>query len=338
MIRNLCISNTLIKKSLFIAAFIFFVILVATTIPVIHNSAPESQLVEQNFLPYANQAEINSAETSIKNNPHINFYVEKSTGIAHLTVRSASIQSTLEKITKDRNIILVISPDAEQPLQQILNIRINIHIENILYKLLINIPHKIIKLADNDPGNKKIFYCIGKTACSDMQSLLQFDYTNQQDPYDSVIPSDTFQKAMAMEISPDTAIDSSSNKFSELSKKSEILKAEFRYASSSTKITILNTLDANLDVEFFIDALNHEQNTMVRQTAARELFLLKNNYATNALVNSLDDADEILVITILNFIKDSNDMELRYRAFSLVANHPSKAIKHSLKSFELKES
>lgn len=320
------------------AAFLFFILLTGwiiqpgSIIDMDNNhieslSAPQSVSASK---PVSVPQPISNNSLSPATTSYIELTLDDSTGMVYLSIKSASIKQALDKIAEQMKFDVITTKDGEKSLQQIVNLKTKGDLDTVIQALLGEITYKIITLEDPDNKNNKTFYCIGKNACADIQPLLQLSDNEQKDPYASVSPSEAFQQALTMEISPDSRVDTSSNKMIELVEKIATLKQEFRYANSNTKIQILNTLDATTDLDFFIDALNHEQNTQVRQAAARGLFLPQNKQAMTALLSVLNDTDEILVITALNLISETHDEELRYQASRLLANHPNNAIKSSL--------
>lgn len=322
MLINRLLNNASKKKYLLVAGFLFVAIFLGKKITFPTSNINQFNIDNRHNLhrkmpaQYANQA-INS---------YVVFHLDRSTQLAYLTVKSATIKQALDQIIKETHFTLITTDDGQHQLQKTISMETQGSTNAIIQALLKKIPHKIIELEDIHGKDKKTFYCVGKNACSNLQPLFQIVYDASINMDSSIIPSENFHQALAVEISPDSTEVSSNDKPGSFYQKNQTLKDEFRYASISTKIKILNTLDASLDPDFFINALHYEFNIRVRQTAARELFLSNDTRSVTVLLEILNDPDEILVMTIFDVISNSNNTELIDRAHSIIAKRQSKTL------------
>lgn len=150
--------------------------------------------------------------------------------------------------------------------------------------------------------------------------LSNADVENTENPISS---SQQFQEMIAEPTTPGATVD--------LVERAIVLKDEFRYASTDTKIQILQSLSITTDLDFIIDALNYEEKTQVRQAAVHALFFSIDPLATTVMLETLDDADEILVMTVLHVLSRLEDETLNHQVSNILANRQSKAIKITLK-------
>lgn len=257
--------------------------------------------------------------------PRIVFRLNNSTNTAYLSVSAVTRKEVLHHIASEMKFEIITNENGEQFLQEVVSFEIEGHLDLVIRKLLGNGIYSIFSVqSENKENSESVFYCIGENACPDHQTLIGRSTTDDENVEEPIVPSQQFREMIAEPVTPGTKVN--------IAERASVLRDEFYYASTDTKIQILHSLSVSTDLDFIINALRYEEKTPVREAAVEKLFFSNEQRATLAMLETLNDSDEKLVITVLNVLSRSEDEDLMREASGILANHPGKAIKITLKN------
>lgn len=275
------------------------------------NKSEEVKIAE---IPVVNQKEkLHIGSFAIKPDSfgHVQFSWNSKTLEAELDARAVSLLAILSEIARKTGVELNIAPVYLEQLQKKVTLTLRAPLDTLLTELLLPIDYTLVSSSSEQPV---LTLCIDKAYCDSPPGISLLGES-----------ADEHQKISSGESSPPGfALNASPGGGSSIEDQSKQLKEDFFLADVNDKISIVKSMgEAAADIEFVIDVLLFSENTNVRQAAAKKLFLPDCQPAIEALVETLNDQDPKLVMTVLNVLNESRDDDLRRQVSFFIASHES---------------